>query len=165
MRPPNKRSSGGFELLARVSALLGALSRYLPGHLNHPSPLDPFPQPVHPSSRRQIVPSLRKSTEKKTSLLADTQETAEGTSTTVFQPRGRGLSVYPPSGHGRAMDDPNTPMIAVSAPLGYTMWRQSREDINSNSANQRHRSKVKVIAGNLEIYRVCIIPQAPLSPT
>jgi len=42
---------------------------------------------------------------------------AEGASTTVppGPSRREGLSVYPPSDHGRAMDDPNTSMIAAFA--------------------------------------------------
>jgi len=79
-------------------------------------------QPGGPSRPSRFRPSLgrfRVGRRENPSLLADIQERA-GASTMPPEPSRSeglrvGLSVYPPSDHGRAMDDPNTDMIAASA--------------------------------------------------
>jgi hypothetical protein len=61
-------------------------------------------RPPPSSSRKSIKPDFL------VAAIPEFAPTAEGASATAFE--SRGLSVYPPSGHGRAMDDPNTSMIA-----------------------------------------------------
>ncbi|KAI0282699.1 hypothetical protein BC826DRAFT_265468 [Russula brevipes] len=80
------------------------------------------PQPGPPPAPSRLRPSLwkfRVERRKKPSRLADIQEMAEASTTVPPGPSrseaSEGLSMYPPSDHGRAMDDPNTSMIAASA--------------------------------------------------
>jgi len=79
-----------------------------------PGPSQPGPPPA-PGRLRPSLWKFRVERRKKPSRLADIPEMAEGASSTVPSSRSEGLSVYPPSDHGRAMDDPNTSMIAASA--------------------------------------------------